>query len=131
MMNFKRVDFIAYFLEITSGISYQIWYHVLPATFVFLGIAISLSNISLVNQTFKSIEIGFLIFALFFFVRNINHPEFETSQNINEIEPYVDFNNEECALVKISPDLLDFKVLIPVKNSYCDNHECIHIEKQK
>ncbi len=124
MMNFKRVDFIAYFLEITSGISYQIWYHVLPATFVFLGIAISLSNISLVNQTFKSIEIGFLIFALFFFVRNINHPEFETSQKIFEIEPYVDYKNKKYANIQISPPHMNVTVPIPVSNDYCQNHEC-------
>ena len=123
MINFKKVEFIEFYNEIMSY-AYQTWYHSLPASFVFIGITIILFHLGLKSNAFKSIEITFLIFAAFFFIRNINHPELETSQKILEIEPFVDFNNNIYAHVPISPPHLNVSVTIPVSEDYCLENTC-------
>ncbi len=124
MIMFKRTEFIAYYQEITSGYSYQVWYHALPAIFIFLTIMFSFNQIKNISSSYKSLEICFLCITAMFFIQNINHPELETSQKISEIEPFVDFNNNQYASVQISPDFQKVYTEIPVSKSYCQEHEC-------
>lgn len=123
MINFKRVDFIAYYNDI-MGPSYQVWYHSLPAIFTFILIMIMFVKYSNLSKSFKYVEICFIVIFSIFTIHNINHPEFETANKLKEINQYVDYSNDKYIKVHISPNFLEWYVPVPVSDEYCEENVC-------